>query len=341
CNAIEDAAADGGDVRVPSHGFSTSWPDGPPVRPPSGGQGSESVHEPGQGSAIRLPPIGFGASRYRDGTYVDRIESIATAIDAGYRLFDSAELYGNESRIGSLLARAGTPDRDHYAIIGKVWKTNHEHVAEACEGSLDELGLESFDAYLLHWPEAWEYQGPLRDLAAKPVDEQEALTFPTDETGHPATVDVPLTETWRRLERLHDRGLTRTLGVSNVTVEQLETVLDSARIPPAIVQVESHPYRPRSALVETCHDLGIRVVAHSPLSAPGLLEDPVLLDVAETHDSTPAQVVLAWNRARGVVPIPASNDRDHIVENLAAARITLDAAERARIDALEDPTFER
>lgn len=341
CNAIEEAADEGGAVRVPAHGFSAEDHTSPPVRPPTADRASDPPDERGRSAAIRLPPVGFGCSRYRDGRYVDRVDSIATAIDAGYRLFDSAELYGNESRIGSLLASAGTPDRDHFAIVGKVWNTNHEHVAEACEGSLDELGLDAFDAYLLHWPEAWEYQGSLRNLAQRPVDEREALTFPTDDTGRPATVDIPLTETWQRMERLHDRGLTRTLGVSNVSVDQLRTVVDSARIPPAVVQVESHPYRPRQALIETCHDLGIRVIAHSPLSAPGLLEEPVLIDIAENRDVTPAQVVLAWNRARGVVPIPASTDRDHVVENLAAARIGLDDQEVSRIDALEDPEFER
>jgi diketogulonate reductase-like aldo/keto reductase/predicted dehydrogenase len=341
CNAIETAAAEGRAVTVPAHGFATSPPAGPAIRPPASDEDAESHGGAGRTAAIRLPPVGFGCSRYRDGEYVDRIDAIATAIDAGYRLFDSAELYGNESRIGSLLASSGTPDREHFAITGKVWNTNHEHVFEACEGSLDELGIDSFDYYFLHWPHAWEYQGPLRALAEKPVDEREALTFPTDDGGTPATVDVPLTETWRRMERLHDNGLANTLGLSNVTVDQLTTVVESARILPAVVQVESHPYRPRTRLLETCHDLGIRMMAHSPLSAPGLLDEPVLADIAETHGVSPAQVVIAWHRARGVVPIPASNDPDHIVENLAAGRIRLDESELSRIDALEDPEFER
>jgi len=272
---------------------------------------------------------------------VDRIESIATALDAGYRLFDSAELYGNESRIGDLLDSPGTPDREGLFLLSKVWNTNHEHVAEACEGTLAELGIDALDAYLLHWPEAWAYQGPLSDLASLPPAEQEALTFPTDADGAPETADVSLTETWERMEDLYDRGLTRSLGVCNVSLAQLETIAESARVLPSIVQVESHPYRPRTDLVEACHARGIRVLAHSPLSAPGLLDEPVLVDIADEHGVSPAAVAVAYHVDRGVVPIPASNDSDHVAANLAAARLRLTDADRDRLATLEDPEFER
>lgn len=360
CNAVEVAAASDGPVAVADHGVEHRDPVAPPVRPPpettvAGGNGELVSGTDGDGeggvdvgaadgrrsAAIRLPPVGFGCSRYRDGEYVDRIDSIATALDAGYRLFDSAELYGNEGRIGDLLAAPGTPDRGGLFLASKVWNTNHEHVAEACAGSLDALGVDALDCYMLHWPEAWAYRGPLRDLASLSPAEQEALTFPTDEEGERAIVDVPLTETWGRLERLVDRGLARTLGACNVSRDELERILGAARVPPAVVQVESHPYRPRTDLVRACHDRGIRVMAHSPLSAPGLLEEPVLLDIAEARGVDPAAVALAWHVGRGVVPIPSSNDPDHVVSNLAAARLRLTDAERERITTLEDPGFER
>jgi alcohol dehydrogenase (NADP+) len=296
---------------------------------------------PARPGALRLPPVGFGCSRYRDGEYVDRIDSIATALDAGYRLFDSAELYGNEARIGDLLESPGSPDREGLFLVGKVWNTNHEHVEGACRGSLDELGVDTLDAYLLHWPDAWAYQGPLSELAERSPEAQEALTFPTNDDGTPDTVDVSLVETWRRLERLYDRGLARTIGVCNVSLDQLETLLDAARVPPAIVQVESHPYTPRTDLVEACHAEGIRVLAHSPLSAPGLLDEPILAEIAADHDTTPAAVAVAFHVDRGVVPIPASNDPDHVVANLAAARLRLTDADRDRLATLEDPEFER
>jgi alcohol dehydrogenase (NADP+) len=351
CNAVETAAASGGPVAVADHGVERRPPVAPPVRPPadeagtSGGStavdGAGGTGAGGRSAALRLPPVGFGCSRYRDGAYVDRIDSIATALDAGYRLFDSAELYGNESRIGDLLAAPGTPDRDGLFLVSKVWNTNHEHVAEACEGSLRALGVDALDCYMLHWPEAWAYRGPLEGLASLPPAEQEALTFPTDDDGERATVDVPLVETWGRLERLVDRGLTRTIGVCNVSLEELDRLVAAARIPPAVVQVESHPYRPRTDLVRACHDRGIRVVAHSPLSAPGLLDEPVLREVADSHGVAPASVALAWHVERGVVPIPSSTDPEHVVSNLAAARLRLTAAERERIATLADPGFER
>lgn len=169
------------------------------------------------------------------------MESIATAYDAGYRLFDSAELYGNEERIGDLLDAPGTPDRDGFFLVSKVWNTNHEHLVEACEESLDALGVDTLDCYMLHWPDAWTYRGPLRNLAAKSPAEQEALTFPTDDDGTRATADSSLPETWQRLETLVDRGRTRTLGLCNVSLDQLTTVIDVARVLPAIVQIESIP----------------------------------------------------------------------------------------------------
>lgn len=336
CNAVEEAVSSGpisvNDCDIAPRTSTL------PVRP------VEDEHASPDGSdrraAIRLPPIGFGCSRYRKGEYVDRRDSIATALDAGYRLFDSAELYGNEERIGDLLGTAGTPDRDGLFLVSKVWNTNHKHVSEACEGSLDALGVDALDCYMIHWPEAWAYQGPLRNLAAKPPAKQEELTFPTD-GDDPEMVDVPLTETWRRMERLYDRDIVRTLGVCNITLDQLETIMDSARVLPAVVQIESHPYRPRTELIRACHERGIRVMAHSPLSAPGLLDEPILAVVAERHGVSPAAVVLAWNVERGVVPIPSSITSDHIVANLAAARLRLTDGDRERIAALEDQEFER
>jgi alcohol dehydrogenase (NADP+) len=343
CDAIERAAAEDGPVAVGDHGAGADPVAPSVVRPhatePRRGVGGEASETGASG--LRLPPVGFGCSRYRDGEYVDRADSIARALDAGYRLLDSAELYGNEHRIGDLLAAPGAPDRERVFLFGKVWNTNHGHVAEACAGSLAELGVAAFDCYALHWPEAWAYQGPLRRLAEKPVAEGEALTFPETADGERATADVSLTEAWANLEGVHERGWARTLGLCNVTRDQLERVLDAATVPPAVVQVERHPYRPRTDLVAFCHERGIRVIAHSPLSAPGLLDEDVLADIAADHECSPAGVVLAWNVTEGVVPIPSSNTPEHVVENLRAASARLTDAERERIATLEDPEFER
>ncbi|MFQ3474723.1 Gfo/Idh/MocA family oxidoreductase [Halonotius sp. F2-221B] len=334
CNAIETAAAEGGPVDVSSHGVTV--PDETGSTPASAATASDD-------HPLSLPPIGFGCSRYRGDEYVDRKASIATALDAGYRLLDSAELYGNEFRIGDLLDAPGSPDRDHLTILGKVWRTNHqrEHLLAACEGSLDELGIDAFDCYMLHWPEAWAHQGSLDRLAEKPVETQEALTFPTDADGEIETASIPLAEAWANLEQVVDRGWADSLGVCNVSRSQLATILDAASIPPAVVQIERHPYQPRSELIEFCHNHDIAVVAHSPLSAPGLLDEPVLAEIGEKYDRSPAGVVLAWNATRGVVPIPSSTTTDHIIDNAAAVATRLDERDCERIDALEAPDFSR
>jgi len=301
------------------------------------------MHSTARPHSLRLPPVGFGCSRYRDGEYVDRRDSIAAALDAGYRLLDSAELYGNEHRLGELLAAPGSPAREHLFVLGKAWRTNHrrEHLLGACRGSLDELGLDAFDCYALHWPEAWAHRGPLSRLAEKPVEQQEALTFPEDESGDIETADVSLQRVWANLEAVHERGLAHSLGVCNVSRAQVETVLDAGSVRPALVQIERHPYQPQTGLVEFCHERGIRVVAHSPLSAPGLLDEPVLTEIAESTGLSPAGVVLAWNVTQGVVPIPSSTTPAHVTENLAAAGERLDAEACARIDTLRQPDFER
>jgi alcohol dehydrogenase (NADP+) len=334
CNAIERAAASGDPVTVPAHGVTADTLTAPTAA-------AQPVTD--ETRALRLPAVGFGCSRYRDGTYVDRIDSIATALDAGYRLFDSAELYGNEHRIGDLLAAPGSPDREHLFLVGKVWRTNHrrDHLLAACAGSRDELGIDAFDCYMLHWPKAWAHRGALDRLAKKPVPEQERLTFPETDEGSIETDDISLADAWRNLETVAKRGWAKTLGVCNVSRQQLETVLETGAIDPAIVQIERHPYTPQRELVEFCHERGIRVLAHSPLSAPGLLEESILADVGSEHGLSPAGVVLAWNVTKGVVPIPSSNTPAHIVDNLAAGATRLTPAACRRVGSLCDPGFER
>jgi len=330
CNAIETAAAEGGPVGVSNHGVAV------PDKTAAATTASDD-------HTLSLPPIGFGCSRYCNDEYIHRKASIATALDAGYRLLDSAELYGNEFRIGELLAAPGSPDRDRLTILGKVWRTNHErkHLLAACEGSLNELGIDAFDCYMLHWPEAWAHQGPLNRLAEKPIDKQEALTFPTDDSGEVETGSVSLGEAWTNMAAVVERGWAETLGVCNVSQSQLETILGAESVPPAVVQTERHPYQPQSALVDYCHDHGISVIAHSPLSAPGLLDEPILAELGETYGLSPAGVVLAWNASRGVVPIPSSTTEQHIVDNAAAVATRLNPTDCERIASLEAPDFSR
>ncbi|WP_075938304.1 aldo/keto reductase [Halosegnis longus] len=320
CNAVEAAAETGGGEAVETDAPAGTCP--------------KRVWRPEPSTADRalhLPPVGFGCSRYRHGDYVT--PALGAAVDAGYRLFDTAELYGNEWRLGDLLADG--PDRDTVFLLGKPWRTNHGpgHLERACRGSLAELGADAFDCYALHWPGAWEHTGPLSQLSKKPVAEQERVTFPTDENGDPARASHTLLDTWRRMEALVDEGLARTLGLCNVTLPQLAAVADEARIPPALVQVESNPYAPRHTLVRWCHRHGIRVVAHSPLST-ALRDDSVVRSVADRHDIAPTTALLAWQVQRGVVPIPTTTDPAHATANLAAARHRLDEQGMAQLDGL-------
>jgi len=342
CNAIESAAESGDPVAVRDFG-ATSTPLPDPFGEEAQRRTGDIEHQSEGTASLALPPIGFGCSRYRDGEYVSRTDSIEAALDAGYRLLDSAELYGNEHRIGDLLAAPGSPDRDHITILGKVWRTNHrrEHLVEACASSRSELGIDAFDCYMLHWPDAWAHRGPLTRLAEKPVAEQEALTFPENEAGDIETADISLAQAWRNLTEVYERGWAKTLGACNVSQSQLEAILDSGTVRPAVVQIERHPYQPQQDLVAFCQDRGIDVVAHSPLSAPGLLDEPVLREIGENYGLSPAQVVLAWNVTQGVVPIPSSTCRGHILSNLTAAAHRLSADDCQRIAGLRDPDFER
>jgi alcohol dehydrogenase (NADP+) len=287
---------------------------------------------------VSMPPIGFGCSRYRGGdTYVDLRESVEVALDCGYRLLDCAELYGNEARIGEILARPGSPDYDALFLLSKVWNTNHApaDLRAACNRSRKALGVETLDCYMIHWPDAWAHQGPLDDLADLSHEEATALTFPTDADGDPVAADVTLAETWRTMESLVADGWVETLGVSNFSIADLDELLEVAEIPPQVIQVGRDPYTPREDLVEFCEERGIRLMAHSPLSADGLLDEPVLAEIAADHGVTPAGVVLRWNVERGVVPIPSSTDAEHVIENADVFGFSLTDEDRDRIDALE------
>ena len=182
---------------------------------------------------------------------------------------------------------------------------------------------------------------PLDNLNEKSHEEATALTFPTAENGTLLEADVDLETTWRAMETLVERGWTRTLGVSNFERDDLERLLALANVPPAINQIECHPYHPCTELVEFCHERSLRVMAHSPLSAEGLLDDATLQSIAERHGVTTAQVILRWNVQRDVVPIPSSTSTAHIAANLDVFQFALSEDEMARIDALRQPDFSR
>ncbi len=281
-----------------------------------------------------LPAIGFGCSPFRaGGRRVDLAPAVRAAAAAGYRLFDLAELYGNERAVGEALRGPGAPPRCELFLVGKAWRTSFRPAAlrEACEGSLLRLGCAAFDLYLLHAPEAWRHNGPLGEGAEIGWEEQERRAVPRDAQGNPELDAVPPAETWEAMLELAQRGLAGEIGVSNFSVEQIAEL--GPRLP-AANQIEHSPYRPNAATVDGCGRRGIRLLAHSPLSAAGLLAEPLLASLSADLERSPAQIVLRWNVQRGLVPLPSSTDPCHVAENLRALDFELDAEAMAAMDSL-------
>jgi alcohol dehydrogenase (NADP+) len=285
-----------------------------------------------------MPPLGFGCSPFRaGGRRVDLEAAVRTAIEVGYRLFDVAEVYGNERAVGRALRSA------ELFIVGKVWRTNFRPAAlrQACEASLRRLGRDAFDLYLLHAPEAWRHDGPLVDSEEAPEEagweELERRALPRDAEGNPALDDVPLAETWEAMGELVRRGLAGAVGVSNFSPAQIEELVSAGGELPAANQIAVSPAEPDAATVAWCRERKIGLLAHSPLSALGEAERLKLAELAELAERlrrSPAQIVLRWHLQRGLVPLPSSTDPVHIAENLDALGFALDAAAMAAVDSL-------
>jgi alcohol dehydrogenase (NADP+) len=269
----------------------------------------------GRGVA-EMPALGFGT------LIPDRAMTLSAtrdAIIAGFRQFDCAERYGNEREVGQAfregIAAAGIQREDIF-VTTKIWNTNHrpERVEPAFQGSLERLGLTYLDAYLIHTPfafQAGENFDP-RDADGKVIYDQ----------------GVTLLDTWRAMEALVDPGQCRAIGLSDVTLEKLKTIYDAARIKPAIVQVESHPYLPETELLDYCKQQGIVLLAFAPLGhgmKPGLLEDAVITGIAARIGRTPAQVLLAWAVQRGTAVLTTAKSAERALENFDIALLPRDA----------------
>lgn len=241
------------------------------------------------------------------------------AVEAGFRHFDCAERYQNEREVGEGL-RAGMEakdlSREDLFITTKLWNSNHrpERVQPACEASMERLGVDYLDLYLIHTP-----------FAFKPGDDQD----PRDANGNVIyDKGVTLQETWEAMEHLVDEGKCGAIGLSDCGVKELLTVFESARIKPSVVQVESHPYLPQTELMEACNDRGIVLLAFAPLGhgmKPGLLEEPVILKIARRVNQTPAQVLLAWAIQRGTAVLTTPRTPARAEENFNISPLPEDA----------------
>jgi diketogulonate reductase-like aldo/keto reductase len=251
-------------------------------------------------------------------------EATKAALDVGFRHLDCAERYRNEEAVGNAIQAAmgaGTVRREELFVTTKLWNTNHrpERVKPAFEGSLRRLKVDYVDCYLIHTPFAFR-AGDDQD----PRDEQGKVIY---DPG------VTLIETWHALERLVDEGRCKAIGLSDITLEKLREIVAGARIKPAVVQVESHPYLPEWELLEFCREQGIVLLAFAALGHgmdPKVLDDPVITSIAKRVGKTPAQVALAWAVQRGTAFLTTSTKPERIRENFEISTLPEEAMREMR-----------
>jgi alcohol dehydrogenase (NADP+) len=271
---------------------------------------------PLSGGSGRMPALGFGtliadASETRTAT--------KTALDVGFRHLDCAERYRNEEQVGEAIResiRGGSFKRGDLFVTTKLWNSNHrpERVKPAFEASRARLQLDYIDLYLMHTP-----------FAFQPGDNQD----PRDANGNVIYDDgVTLMDTWRAMESLLDSGKLKAIGLSDVSLEHVQEVVESGTVKPAVVQVESHPYLPQTELLDFGNRNGIVLLAFAPLghgTKPGVLEDPVVVAIARRVNQTPAQVLLAWAVQRGTAVLTTPKTPARAKENFNIQALPEDA----------------
>ncbi|MFK8075526.1 MAG: aldo/keto reductase [Granulosicoccus sp.] len=294
------------------------------------------------GADGQMPVIGLGLWK------IDKpvvAEAVVEAIRAGYRHLDSACDYGNEKEVGEGIKRAideGLCTREDLWITSKLWNTYHhpDHVVMAMDQTLHDLGVDYLDLYLVHFPIALEF------VPFETRYPPEWFYDPSEDMPVMKPARVPLSDTWKAMETLVDSGLTRHIGVCNYGVSLMRDLLNYARIPPAVLQVESHPYLTQEKLMRFCAEEDIAVTAFSPLGALSYLEldmaqanesvlvQPAVAGIAARLGKTPAQVVLRWGVQRGNAIIPKTTKPERLVENASLFDFELSADDMAAINAL-------
>lgn len=251
-------------------------------------------------TGARMPWLGLGV--HQMGSDAITAEAVGAAIAAGYRSIDTAALYGNEAGVGQGVRESGVP-RDELFVTTKLWNTEMraDRQREAFAESMDRLGLDTVDLYLLHWP-----------IAGKEV------------------------ASWQVLAELLAEGRVKAIGVSNYMIPHLELLRAESGIVPAVNQIEYHPYLQSPALLDHCREQGIQVEAWSPLMHGGrLLQDPVLAELAARYGKTVAQIILRWDLQTGVVTIPKSSRPERMRDNADIFDFELSASDMAKIAALD------
>lgn len=253
-------------------------------------------------NGIDIPQLGLGVWQASD---AEAEFAVSEAIKTGYRLIDTAAVYGNEAGVGRAVARANVP-RDELFITTKLWNSDqgYHSAMAAFEKSLKRLGLDYIDLYLIHWPV------PSRGL---------------------------FVETWRVFESLYNSGKVRAIGVSNFMPEHIHTLMESTEVIPAVNQVEVHPDFQQQALRRFCAKYDIAVESWSPIGGSNgtLLDEQIVKDIAEAYNKTPAQIVLRWHIQSGLITIPKSVRPDRIRENADVFDFVLDEVDMLELALLD------
>lgn len=250
-------------------------------------------------NGVEMPYLGLGVYLSREGKEVEN--AVNWALEAGYRHIDTASAYGNEKGVGAAVRNSGL-DRREVFVTSKVWNSDqgYESTLRAFDRSLDRLGLEYLDLYLVHWPVKGKYR-----------------------------------ETWRALEKLYREGRIRAIGVSNFLRHHLEDLLATAEMVPMVNQMEFHPRLVQQALLDYCRGKGIRYEAWSPLMRGEVARLEGIHEMARKHRKTEAQIVLRWDLQKGVVTIPKSSNRARIKANADLFDFTLSSEDMARLDGFD------
>lgn len=259
-----------------------------------------------------IPAPGFGTYKAPDGEVC--VKAVLDAIAAGYSHIDTAAFYENEHSVGEAVRQSGKP-RSELFITSKVWNTErgYDSTLRACERSLQELGMDYLDLYLIHWP--------------------------ANSVQYGEDADAVNIATWKAMERLVDEGMVRSAGLSNFYTRYLELIMANANVAPVANQIEFHPGLLQENTVAACRKHGIVVEAWSPLGRGRLIDHPVITAIAARHKKTPAQVILRWVLQKDVLPIVKSVHKERIAENLQYFDFTLDADETASIDAFPEAQY--